>query len=227
MSDLEGMLRDICAEAEYVCRMAGREHLNDQTLSAMRSVPRQRFVSKSFRSHAYENSPLPIGGGQTISQPFIVALMTDLVAPKATDRVLEVGTGSGYQTAILAQLAAELFTIEILPELAQASQHRLDEEGYRNVHYRIGDGYYGWQETAPFDVIMVTAAVETIPQPLIQQLSPGGRMILPVGKRRYTQDLILLQKSLEGEIHSTSLLPVTFVPLAGEHCKAVSPGVSG
>ncbi|MEJ2454684.1 MAG: protein-L-isoaspartate(D-aspartate) O-methyltransferase [Candidatus Thiodiazotropha sp.] len=222
MGDLEGMLQDIRAEADYVCRMTGRGQLNDQTLNAMRRVPRQHFVSKSFRSHAYENSPLPIGGGQTLTQPFIVALMTDLVDPKPADKVLEVGTGSGYQTAILAQLAAELYTIEILPELAQASQHRLDEEGCLNIQYRIGDGYYGWPDTAPFDVIMVTAAVETIPVPLIQQLAPGGRMILPVGKRRYTQDLILLQKSADGNIHSTSLLPVTFVPLAGEHEEQVS-----
>jgi protein-L-isoaspartate(D-aspartate) O-methyltransferase len=222
MGDLEGMLQDIRAEADYVCRMTGRGQLNDQTLSAMRRVPRQRFVSKSFRSHAYENSPLPIGDGQTLTQPFIVALMTDLVDPEPTDKVLEVGTGSGYQTAILAQLTEELYTVEILPALAQVSQHRLDAEGYHNIHYRIGDGYYGWEEMAPFDVIMVTAAVETIPLPLIQQLAPGGRMILPVGKRRYTQDLILLQKTTDGDINSTSLLPVTFVPLAGEHCASDS-----
>lgn len=220
MGDLEGMLRDICAEADYVCRMTGRGQLNDKTLTAMRRVPRQRFVSKPFRSHAYENSPLPIGNGQTISQPFIVALMTDLAMLKATDKVLEVGTGSGYQTAVLAQLAAELYTIEILPELAQASQKRLDEEGYRNVHYRVGDGFYGWSETEPFDVIMVTAAVESIPLPLIEQLSPGGRMILPVGRRRFTQDLILLKKTQQGEIHTTRLLPVSFLPLVGEHQKS-------
>jgi protein-L-isoaspartate(D-aspartate) O-methyltransferase len=222
MGDLEGMLRDIRAEADYVCRMTGRGQLNDQTLRAMRCVPRQHFVSKPFRSHAYENSPLPIGGGQTISQPFIVALMTDLAAPKPSDRVLEVGTGSGYQSAVLAQLAAELFTIEILPELAQASQRRLDKEGYCNVHYRVGDGYYGWPETAPFDVIMVTAAVASIPLPLIEQLSPGGRMILPMGKRRFTQDLMLLQKDRAGEIHSTRLLPVSFLPLVGEHHRSAS-----
>ena len=222
MGDLEGMLQDICAEAEYVCRMAGRGQLNDQTLSAMRRVPRQQFVSKPYRSHAYENSPLPIGGGQTISQPFIVALMTDLAAPKSSDKVLEVGTGSGYQTAILAQLADELYTIEILPELAQASQRRLDKEGYHNVHYRVGDGYYGWEEVAPFDVIMVTAAVEFIPLPLIEQLSPGGRMILPVGKRRFIQDLILLQKDQAGKLHSTPLLPVSFLPLTGEHLQSAS-----
>jgi len=222
MGDLEGMLQDIRAEADYVSRMTGRGQLNDQTLSAMRRVPRQHFVSKSFRSHAYENSPLPIGGGQTIPQPFIVAIMTDLVSPTPSDRVLEVGTGSGYQSAVLAQLSAELYTVEILPELAQASQYRLEVEGYNNIHYRIGDGYYGWPEVAPFDVIMVTAAVETIPIPLIEQLAPGGRMILPVGKRRFTQDLILLQKNLQGEVNSTSLLPVTFVPLAGEHGGSVN-----
>jgi protein-L-isoaspartate(D-aspartate) O-methyltransferase len=216
MGDLEGMLRDIRAEADYVCRMAGRGQLNAQTLSAIRRVPRQDFVSQSFRTHAYENSPLPIGGGQTISQPFIVALMTDLVVPQLTDRVLEVGTGSGYQTAVLSQLVAELYTIEILPELAQASQLRLEEVGCRNIQYRVGNGYYGWPEGAPFDVIMVTGAVETIPAALIEQLSPGGRMILPVGKHRYTQDLILIRKDLDGEVHSTSLLPVTFIPLEGQ-----------
>ncbi len=223
MGDLEGMLRDICAEADYVCRMTGLGQLHDQTLTAMRRVPRQHFVSQSFRSHAYENSPLPIGGGQTVPQPFIVAIMTDLVAPKHTDRVLEIGTGSGYQSAVLAQLSGELYTVEILPELAQSSQYRLDEEGYRNIHCRIGDGYYGWPEVAPFDVIMVTAAVEAIPLPLVEQLAPGGRMILPVGKRRFTQDLILLQKDQFGEVQSTSLLPVAFVPLAGEHGDTMTP----
>ena len=216
MGDLEGMLRDIRAEADYVCRMAGRGQLNAQTLKAIRRVPRQDFVSKSFRTHAYENSPLPIAGGQTISQPFIVALMTDLVTPQLTDRVLEVGTGSGYQTAVLSQLVAELYTIEILPELAQASQHRLEEIGCHNIQFRTGNGYNGWPEQAPFDVIMVTGAVEEIPLGLVEQLSPGGRMILPVGKHRYTQDLILLHKDLAGDIHSTSLLPVTFIPLEGQ-----------
>lgn len=217
MVDLDGMLQDIRAEANYVCRMTGRDKLNDHILEAMSRVPRQHYVGKQFRSHAYENSPLPIGSGQTISQPFIVALMTDLVAPKRTDKVLEVGTGSGYQTAILAQLVERLFTIEIIPELAQASRQRLEDEGYDNINHRIGDGYYGWAEKAPFDVIMLTAAVEDIPLSLIEQLSPGGRMIAPVGKRSFSQDLILLQKDLSGEVHFTSLLPVTFVPLTGEH----------
>lgn len=217
MGDIEGMLRDIRAEANYACRMTGRDKLNDQILEVMSRVPRQHFVGKQFSNHAFENSPLPIGSGQTISQPFIVALMTDLAAPQHTDKVLEVGTGSGYQTAILSQFVDHLYTIEIIPALAQASQYRLDQEGYRNISYMIGDGYYGWPELAPYDVIMVTAAVEIIPIPLIEQLAPGGRMILPVGKRHYTQDLILLQKDQSGEIQSSSLMPVTFVPLAGEH----------
>jgi protein-L-isoaspartate(D-aspartate) O-methyltransferase len=217
------MLQDIRAETDYVCRMVGRGQLNNQILSAMSRVPRQHFVGKDFYTHAYENSPLPIGGGQTIPQPFIVALMTDMVAPKSSDRVLEVGTGSGYQTAILAHLAAELYTVEILPELAQVSQQQLDKEGYNNIHYRIGDGYYGWPEAAPFDVIMVTAAAEVMPQPLVEQLAPGGRMVLPLGRRRYSQDLILLQKSLQGEVCATSLLPVTFVPLSGEHAGTQDP----
>lgn len=217
MGDIEGMLQDIRAETNYVYRMAGREQLNDQILEVMGRVPRQRFVSQRFSRHAYDNSPLPIGGGQTTAQPFIVALMTDLVAPKPGDRVLEVGTGSGYQSAILSQLAAQLFTVEIDPDLAQESQHRLDDEGYRNISFRVGDGYFGWPEIAPFDVIMVSAAVVEIPVPLLEQLAPGGRMILPLGGRCCTQDLVLLQKDDAGRIESSNLLPVYFVPMAGEH----------
>ena len=217
MVDIDSMLQDIRAEANYVCRMTGREKLNDCVLEAMSRVPRQHFVSKRFRRHAFENSPLPIGSGQTISQPFIVALMTDLVATKRTDKVLEVGTGSGYQTAILAQLVEKLYTIEIIPELAASSRQRLEEEGYDNISYRIGDGYYGWEEEAPFDVIMVTAAVEVIPLELLDQLSPDGRMIVPVGKHSFSQDLMLLQKDASGDVRSTRLLPVAFMPLAGEH----------
>ncbi|MCU7919471.1 MAG: protein-L-isoaspartate(D-aspartate) O-methyltransferase [Candidatus Thiodiazotropha sp. (ex Dulcina madagascariensis)] len=215
MGDIEGMLNDIRAEANYVCRMTGRTSLDDHILTAMSRVPRQHFVSKTFRSHAYENSPLPIGRGQTISQPFIVALMTDLAAPKRSDRILEVGTGSGYQTAVLAELVDHLFTIEIIPELAEESRERLEKEGYSDISYAVGDGYYGWPDQAPFDAILVTAAAEEIPQPLIEQLAPGGRLVLPVGKRLFSQDLILLEKDQTGLVHASSLLPVTFVPLTG------------
>ncbi len=217
MVDIDSMLQDIRAEASYICRMTGREMVHDDILKVMSRVPRQHFVGKGFRSHAFENSPLPIGQGQTISQPFIVALMTDLVAAQPGDKVLEVGTGSGYQTAILAQLVDQLYTIEIIPELADSSRQQLTEEGYDNIHYRIGDGYYGWQEEAPFDVIMVTAAAKEIPHKLVEQLAPNGRMAIPVGEYSYSQDLVLLQKDADGKVHTSRILPVTFVPLTGEH----------
>lgn len=209
------MLSDIQAEADYACRMTGQTNLNDHVLAAMGRVPRHRFVSKSFRNHAFDNSPLPIGKGQTISQPFIVALMTDLIAPNRRDKILEVGTGSGYQTAVLAELVNHLYTIEIIPKLAQKSRRRLEKEGYSNISFLEGDGYYGWPDEAPFDAIMVTAAVEHIPQTLIDQLVPGGRLVLPVGERRYSQDLILVEKGLTGSIEKTRLMPVSFVPLTG------------
>jgi protein-L-isoaspartate(D-aspartate) O-methyltransferase len=215
MGDVQGMLSDIQAEANYACRMTGMDHLNDHVLAAMSRVPRQRFVNKSFRSHAFDNSPLPIGKGQTISQPFIVALMTDLITPQRGDNILEVGTGSGYQTAVLAELADHLYSIEIIPELAKKSRRRLEKVGYTNISFQVGDGYYGWSDMAPFDAIMVTAAVEHIPQPLIDQLAPGGRLVLPVGERRYSQDLILLKKDLDGTTNMTRLLPVSFVSLSG------------
>jgi protein-L-isoaspartate(D-aspartate) O-methyltransferase len=215
MGDVQGMLSDIQAEADYACRMTGLDHLDNHVLAAMGRVPRQRYVSKSFRPHAFDNSPLPIGKGQTISQPFIVALMTDLIAPKRENRILEVGTGSGYQTAILAELVDNLFSIEIIPALAKQSRRRLEKEGYRNISFQVGDGYYGWSDMAPFDAIIVTAAVEQIPQPLVEQLAPGGRLVLPLGERRYSQDLILLKKDQHREISIERLLPVSFLPLSG------------
>jgi protein-L-isoaspartate(D-aspartate) O-methyltransferase len=217
MGDVQGMLSDIQAEANYACRMTGMDHLNDHVLAAMGRVPRQRFVNKSLRPHAFDNSPLPIGKGQTISQPFIVALMTGLIAPKRGDKILEVGTGSGYQTAVLAELVNQLYSIEIIPELAKKSRRRLEKAGYSNISFKVGDGYYGWSAMAPFDAIMVTAAVENIPQPLIDQLAPGGRLVLPVGERRYSQDLFLLKKDRDGAINTTRLLPVSFVSLSGSH----------
>ncbi|MES9945606.1 MAG: protein-L-isoaspartate(D-aspartate) O-methyltransferase [Candidatus Thiodiazotropha sp.] len=215
MGDVQGMLSDIQAEANYACRMSGLDHLNDHVLAAMGRVPRQRFVSKSLRPHAFDNSPLPIGKGQTISQPFIVALMTDLIAPKRGDNVLEVGTGSGYQTAVLAELVDHLYSIEIIPELAKKSRRRLEKAGYNNISIQVGDGYYGWSDMAPFDAIIVTAAVEQIPHPLVEQLAPGGRLVLPVGERSYSQDLILVKKDPSGAIKKTRLLPVSFMPLSG------------
>lgn len=188
-----------------------------RVLAAMRQTPRHLFVDPARRSAAYTDMPLPIGHGQTISQPYIVALMTELVRPQANDRVLEIGTGSGYQAAVLSPLVAEVYTIELERALADEAQRRLQELDYRNVQVRAGDGYLGWPEVAPFDVIVVTAAPDHVPQPLLQQLKPGGRMVLPVGPTTSTQELRLLEKDAQGNLHSTKITPVRFVPLRRAH----------
>jgi len=182
-------------------------------LEAMRTVPRHRFVPDSERHLAYRDTPLPIGRGQTISQPYIVALMTELAAPKASDRALEVGTGSGYQAAVLAQLVEHVYTIELEPALAQTAQRALQESGYDNITVRTGDGYAGWPEHAPFDVIIVTAAPDHVPQALIDQLKPGGSMVVPVGPIHAGQQLQLIQKDAGGQLHVRKVAPVRFVPL--------------
>ncbi|MEG7524387.1 MAG: protein-L-isoaspartate(D-aspartate) O-methyltransferase [Chromatiales bacterium] len=171
----------------------------------------------NMRCHAFDNSPLPIGRGQTISQPFIVALMTDLANPSPGDRVLEVGTGSGYQTAVMSLLVRQLYSIEIISELAEEARLRFDELNYSNIISRTGDGYFGWPEEAPFDIILVTAAATEVPPHLPDQLAPGGRLVLPVGGRFYGQDLLLLEKDESGNVTEKSLLPVAFVPMTGEH----------
>ena len=181
------------------------------TLRAMRNVQRHLFVPESHRRRAYNDSPLPIGFGQTISQPYIVAFMTETVKPQKGQRVLEIGTGSGYQAAVLAEIVAEVYTIEIVPQLAQISTDVLAAQGYKNVFTKAGDGYYGWEEHAPYDAIIVTAAAESIPAPLIAQLKDGGKMIIPVGSPFMVQNLILLHK--EGDnVFTESLMPVRFVP---------------
>ncbi|MDX1456118.1 MAG: protein-L-isoaspartate(D-aspartate) O-methyltransferase [Marinobacter sp.] len=181
--------------------------------NALLAVPRHRFVPDRLQDQAYLNEPLPIGYGQTISQPLIVALMTQLAAVEPGHKVLEIGTGSGYQAAILAELTDRVFTVEIITPLAQQARARLADLGYAQVRAREGDGYYGWQEEAPFDCILVTAAAAHIPPPLIQQLRPGGRMIIPVGPRWGAQSLMLVRKDKAGETTTESLLPVRFVPL--------------
>jgi len=188
---------------------------DSRTLRAMAKVPREKFVAKELQARAYEDRPLPIGYGQTISQPFIVAFMTQELKPKPTDRVLEVGTGSGYQAAVLAELVAEVYTIEIVKPLAESAEVRLRELGYKNVHVKAGDGYKGWREHAPFDAIIVTAAPDHVPQPLVEQLREGGRMIIPVGKT-FAQELYLLEKR-GGVVKQTAVIPVKFVPLTREH----------
>jgi protein-L-isoaspartate(D-aspartate) O-methyltransferase len=181
--------------------------------AAMREVQRHLFVPQAERERAYVDAPVPIGHGQTISQPYIVALMTELVRPQPSDRVLEVGTGSGYQAAVLSRLVAHVYTIELEDTLGRRAEEVLREQKYDNVTVRIGDGYAGWPEHAPFDIIIVTAAPEHVPQPLIDQLKPGGRLIVPVGPRFTVQQLQLIEKNAAGEITSRNVSPVMFVPL--------------
>jgi protein-L-isoaspartate(D-aspartate) O-methyltransferase len=186
-------------------------------LKAMREVARHCFVSSEFQEKAYDDHPVPIGMGQTISQPYIVALMTELLRVKPSDRVLEVGTGSGYQSAVLSGLVSQVFTVEIYPSLAEEAGARLASLGYKNVKVRRGDGYFGWNEYAPFDAIIVTAAPSEIPPPLLRQLKPGGRMCIPVGGRYQVQKLMLIVKLLDGSISTREVIPVRFVPLRGDH----------
>jgi protein-L-isoaspartate(D-aspartate) O-methyltransferase len=184
-----------------------------RVIAAMRKAPRHLFVPAAERDRAYADSPVPIGEGQTISQPYIVALMTELVRPQPDDIALEVGTGSGYQAAVLSQLVAHVYTIELEETLGRRASAALREQKYDNVTVRIGDGYAGWPEHAPFDVIMVTAAPEQVPQPLIDQLKPGGRLIVPVGPRFSVQQLQLIEKDASGEVRTRTVSPVMFVPL--------------
>jgi protein-L-isoaspartate(D-aspartate) O-methyltransferase len=183
------------------------------TLAAMRTVPRHEFVPPDQRGRAYEDIPLPIGHEQTISQPAVVALMTELIQPRAGKRVLEVGTGSGYQAAVLAQAGCRVWTIEIFQPLAEQARARLARLGYSNVTVRHGDGYAGWPDEAPFDAIVVTAAAESIPPALVDQLAPGGRLVMPVGHQSLDQELVLAQKDSAGRLTSQQLVPVRFVPL--------------
>ena len=183
-----------------------------QVIEAMRRVQRHLFVPEAIRAHAYEDRPLPIGHDQTISQPFIVAAMTQLAKPRRDDAVLEIGTGSGYQAAVLAEIVKEVYTIEIVPELGREAEKRLKTLSYANVHVKIGDGYQGWPEHAPFDAIIVTAAPDTVPQPLIDQLKAGGRMVIPVGPVYSVQKLLLIKKREDGTLEEQSVMPVRFVP---------------
>lgn len=193
---------------------------DERVLEAMRKVPRHRFVPVSVQQEAYADYPLPIGHGQTISQPYIVAKMTELLQVKEGDKILEVGTGSGYQAAILAEMGAQVYTIEIIPDLAKKAEKNLQQLGYDKVHVLVGDGYKGYPPEAPYDGVIVTAAPPRIPEPLIEQLKTGGRMVVPVG--RYVQELKLLEKTEEG-ISVVDVLPVRFVPMVGEVEKEEGP----
>jgi protein-L-isoaspartate(D-aspartate) O-methyltransferase len=194
-------------------QIAARDISDARVLGAMRKVPRHRFIPDTELRYAYADTPLPIGEQQTISQPYIVALMTQLARPSKTARALEIGTGSGYQAAVLAELVDHVYTIELEPTLAARAALTLKELGYANITARAGDGYSGWAEHAPFDIIIVTAAPDHVPPALIEQLKPGGRMVVPVGAIRGGQELLLLEKDLTGKISRRSITPVRFVPL--------------
>ena len=212
----ERLVRQIVAHVSATSADTGRSQLRESVVDAMAHVPRHRFVPPELVDAAYLDRPLPIGMGQTISQPFIVALMTDLADPAPTAHVLEVGTGSGYQAAVLAECVAQVYTIEIVAPLGEAARTLLAELGYRNVEVRIGDGYRGWPEAAPFDAIVVTAAPDHVPQPLVDQLAPGGRMVIPVGQRYGVQDLLVISKGADGQTLTRKSLEVRFVPLTRE-----------
>ena len=211
------MVKEIEDDVRRTSFALDKESLDPRVMDAMASVPRHRLIPDDVQGSAYANRPLPIGHGQTISQPYIVAVMTDLLKTTPSSRVLEVGTGSAYQAAVLSGLVKHVYTIEIIEPLATSAAERLETLGYDNVTVRQGDGYYGWPEHGPFDGIIVTAAGSRIPPPLIDQLKPGGRMILPVGGVFTAQNLVLVTKDDEGHVHTRQVLPVQFVPLTGEH----------
>jgi protein-L-isoaspartate(D-aspartate) O-methyltransferase len=216
-SERTAMVREIAAEVRATSLYLDKRALDPRVLAAMGKVPRHALVPEAVRSQAYANRPLPIGYGQTISQPYIVAVMTDLLHPKATDRVLEIGTGSGYQAAILAEVVDQVYTMEVIPPLGERARAALQALGYGNITVKVSDGYYGWPEHAPFDAIVVTAAASHVPPPLLKQLKPGGRMVIPVGSGFMVQELVLVQKARDGRITTRQILPVRFVPLTGDH----------
>jgi protein-L-isoaspartate(D-aspartate) O-methyltransferase len=209
------MADEIALMARDTAGETGRAAFAGRVMNAMRKVERHRFVATGDEARAYRNTPLAIGNGQTISQPYIVALMSDLLELQPNDKVLEIGTGSGYQAAILAELVATVYTIEIVEPLALIAAQRLTAAGYRNVTTRIGDGYKGWHEAAPFDAIMVTAAASAVPPALIEQLKPGGRLVIPVGSQNSHQELMLITKFVGGATHARRVLAVRFVPMTG------------
>ena len=213
----ETMLREIEAEVKYTRELIGKDALAARVLHAMATVPRHEFVPEESRELAYYNGPLPIGCGQTISQPYIVALMTDLLDPQPDDVVLEIGTGSGYQAAILAQLVKQVYSVEIVLALARQSGDRLQRLGYTNVAVRHGDGYQGWPEHGPYDGIIVTAAAPHVPQPLLDQLKPGARLVIPVGLPHAYQELMVVEKDVNHNVNTRTILGVAFVPLTGAH----------
>jgi len=214
-AEREALVREIERQVIETRFELGTDRLDPNVIAAMRSVPRHEFVPFALRAEAYANRPLPIGAGQTISQPYIVAIMTHLLGVKRGDKVYELGTGSGYQAAVLAEMGVDVYSVEIVPELAARAQETLRRLGYENVSVRAGDGYLGWPEAAPFNGILVTAAAEHAPQPLIQQLAPKGRLVMPIGKGGWVQKLVVMEKTEAGTLNRRDVLPVRFVPVTG------------
>lgn len=212
---IEVLLEQIEADARITAGYTGRRQFSQRVMQALRMVPRHEFVDDDLAIAAYDNRPLPIGDGQTISQPYIVALMSDLLDPEPGDVVLEVGTGSGYQAAVLSLLVRQVFSIEIIATLAARAARRLHRLGYDNVETTTRDGYLGWPEAAPFDGILITAAAPDVPPPLIEQLKPGGRLVAPVGTPLGHQMLVVMEKDADGAVMRRDVLPVAFVPLTG------------
>jgi len=213
--ELENLLDQIRDEVRDTSYLTGRQSLENRVMQALRQVPRHAFVPEEVQYSAYANHPLPIGYGQTISQPYIVALMTDLIRPRADDVVLEIGTGSGYQAAVLAKLVKQVYSLEIVEKLAEQARERLQRLGYDNVEVRSGNGHFGWPEHAPYDAIVVTAAASRIPPALIEQLKPGGTLVIPVGDHYSGQDLRVITKNEQGQVEERGVLPVIFVPMTG------------
>lgn len=217
MSNIEKMMADIEMEATFtrhaMRNAVGRETLSKAVLDAMRKVPRDKFVPHELQHLAFSNGPLPIGHSQTISQPYIVALMTDLLEPEKDDIILEIGTGSGYQTAVLSRLVKKVYSMELVKALHQEATERLQKLHYLNIETSIGNGYEGWPEHAPYDGIIVTAAASHIPEALVEQLKPGGRLVIPVGLPYFHQELMVVSKNMQGETQTKSVLGVAFVPL--------------
>jgi len=215
--EIQKMLHTIERECEFCSPQTGRRIIREAVLQAMAEVPREEFVPHEQRSYAYADQALPIGEGQTISQPFIVALMTDLLEPQKGDVMLEIGTGSGYQAAVLSRLVKKVYSVEVVPRLAREAAERLGRLGYDNIEIQTGDGYRGWSQLAPFDGIIVTAAAGHVPAPLVDQLNPGACLVIPVGLPYMPQDLVVIEKAEEGRTRTRKVLGVAFVPLTGDH----------
>jgi protein-L-isoaspartate(D-aspartate) O-methyltransferase len=223
--NLKRMLDTIKMEVDYSAAYTGRSKIDGRVMQAMQEVDRIEFVPKSYKYQAYDNGPLPIGHGQTISQPFMVACMTDLLDLDPESVVLEIGTGSGYQAAVLSQLVKQVYSIERISELAEAATDRLKRLGYDNIEVRCVNGYSGWKEKAPFDAIIVTAAATHIPEALVEQLKPGGRMVIPIGLQYMPQELMLVTKDHQGNTSTKALFGVAFVPLISDEEEKVEHGV--